>query len=136
LVGRNLVVQPLGRVGQQIAMLVDGVQRWVGTSPHRAASACSSPVPPSTYNDMIYAASPAEIEQLVEATTDLVGEAWIADGVGPVEQEIVVIEHILALFSFDIRREQLLQLGFPGGAPGKRRAHDFFDRDEWTTISL
>src|ERR1700758_1089523 len=24
------------------------VQRWVGTSPHRAASACSSPVPPST----------------------------------------------------------------------------------------
>jgi putative transposase len=63
LVGRNLVVQPLGRVGQQIAMLVDGVQRWVGTSPHRAASACSSPVPLSTYNDMIYAASPAEVEQ-------------------------------------------------------------------------
>src|SRR5207245_1349666 len=24
------------------------VQRWVGTSPHRAASACSNPVPPST----------------------------------------------------------------------------------------
>ena len=48
---------------------------------------------------------------------------------GPVEQEIVVIEHILTLFSFDIRHEQLLQLGFPGRAPGESRAHDFVDRE-------
>ena len=66
---------------------------------------------------------------MVEATTDILGEAWIADGVGPVEQEVVVIEHILTLFSFDIRREQLLQLGFPGRAPGKVVAQDFFDRE-------
>jgi hypothetical protein len=44
-------------------------------------------------------------------------------------REVVVIEHILTLFSFDISREQLLQLGFPGGAPGESRAHDFFDRE-------
>ena len=64
---------------------------------------------------------------MLEATTDILGEAWIADGVGPIGQEVVVIEHILTLFSFDIGREQLLQLGFPGRAPRECRAHDFFD---------
>jgi len=50
-------------------------------------------------------------KDVVKATTDI--EAWIVDAVSPVDQEVVVIEHILTLFGCDIRREQLPQLGFP-----------------------
>lgn len=52
-------------------------------------------------------------KDMVKATTDIAGEVWIADGVSPVDQEVVVIEHILTLFGCDIRREQFPQLGFP-----------------------
>jgi hypothetical protein len=68
-------------------------------------------------------------KDVVEAATDIIGKAWLADHLGPVEQEIIVIEHILTLLGFDIGREQLLQLGRPGGAPRERHSQDFFDRE-------
>src|SRR5438477_645263 len=54
---------------------------------------------------------------------------WIAERLRPVEEEVVIIEHILTLLGFDIGREQRLQLGCPGGAPRESRAQDFFDRE-------
>ena len=68
-------------------------------------------------------------KHMVEATSDISGEAGIADGVGPVQQEVVVIEHIVTLLGFNIRREQILQLNSPGRAPRKRRTQHFFDRE-------
>src|SRR5258707_8505273 len=46
-VGRDLLMQPLGGVGEQVAVLVDraALRRHVAQSPARA---CSSPLPPST----------------------------------------------------------------------------------------
>ncbi len=67
-------------------------------------------------------------EDMVEAVADLVGEARIAERLSPVEQEVVIIEHVLTLLGIDIGREQLLQLGRPGGAPRESHAYDFFDR--------
>ena len=46
----------------------------------------------------------------------------------PVEQEIVVIEHVLLLLGFDIGAEQLLQLGFPFHAPRKEAAQHLAQR--------
>ena len=46
----------------------------------------------------------------------------------PVQEQIVVIEHVLALLGLDIGREQLLQLGRPAGAPGKRQAQHLLER--------
>ena len=54
---------------------------------------------------------------------------WIAERLRPVEEEVVIIEHILTLLGFDIGREQRVQLGCPGGAPRESRAQDFFDRE-------
>ena len=68
-------------------------------------------------------------QDMVEAATDIIGKAWLADHLSPVEQEVIVIEHILTLLGFDIGSKQLLQLGYPGGAPRERRAQDFFDRE-------
>jgi hypothetical protein len=58
-------------------------------------------------------------QDVVEAATDVVGKTGIANRLSPVEQEVVVIEHVLALLRFDVSCEQLLQFGLPGGAPGK-----------------
>ena len=58
-------------------------------------------------------------QHMVEAAADVVGERRIAHRLRPVEQQVVVIEHVLPLLGLDIGREQLLQLGCPAGAPGK-----------------
>ena len=34
-------------------------------------------------------------KDMVEAATDIIGKAWLADHLSPVEQEVIVIEHIL-----------------------------------------
>src|SRR5262249_30033675 len=46
-VGTDFLMQPLGRMRQQIAMLVNCAALHRDVAPHRAASALSSPVPPS-----------------------------------------------------------------------------------------
>ena len=58
-------------------------------------------------------------EDMVEAAADIVGEARVAHSLRPVEQEIIVIEDVLPLLGLHIGREELAQLGRPGGAPGK-----------------
>jgi hypothetical protein len=68
-------------------------------------------------------------KDMVEAATDIIGKAWLTDHLSPVEQEIIVIEHILTLLGLDIGCEQLFQLGRPAGAPRERRAQHFFDRE-------
>ena len=61
-------------------------------------------------------------QHMVEAAADVVGQRRIAHGLRPVEQQVVIIEHVLLLLGLDIGREQFLQLGRPAGAPGKRAA--------------
>ena len=63
-------------------------------------------------------------ENVIEAAADIVGQRRIAHGLRPVEQQVVVIEHVLLLLGLDIGREQFLQLGRPARAPRKemRRA--------------
>ena len=67
-------------------------------------------------------------QDMVETAADVVGQRRIAHGLRPVQQQVVIIEHVLALLGFDIGREQLLQFGSPSGAPRKRRAKHLFDR--------
>ena len=47
-------------------------------------------------------------QHVVEAAADVIGQAGVADHLRPVEQEVVVIEHVLLLLGFDIGREQSL----------------------------
>ena len=67
-------------------------------------------------------------QHMVEAAADIVGERRIAHHLRPVEQQVVVIEHVLLLLGLDIGGEQLLQLGRPAGAPRKGRAEHLLDR--------
>ena len=67
-------------------------------------------------------------QHMVEAAADLGGQRRVAHGLRPVQQQVVVIEHVLALLGLDIGREQLLQLRRPAGAPGERRAQHLLDR--------
>ncbi|MHC2462540.1 hypothetical protein ACVIHD_001552 [Bradyrhizobium embrapense] len=65
---------------------------------------------------------------MVEAAADLFCERRIRHHLRPVEQEVVIIEHVLALLRFDIGREQLLQLAGPAGAPREELAQHGLDR--------
>ena len=67
-------------------------------------------------------------QDVIEPTPDVVGKDWIAHGLRPVQQQIVIIEHILALLGFDIGRKQILQFRSPSGAPRERRSQHLFDR--------
>ena len=67
-------------------------------------------------------------QHMVEAAADVVGQRRIAHGLRPVQQQVVVIEHVLLLLGLDIGGEQFLQLGRPAGAPGKRCAEHLLDR--------
>jgi hypothetical protein len=57
-------------------------------------------------------------EDVIEATTDVVGQAGVADHLCPIEEEVVVIENVLLLLGFDVGSEQFLQLRRPLGADG------------------
>ena len=61
-------------------------------------------------------------QHVIEALGDVGGDGRLRHHLRPVEQEIVVVEHMLALLGLDVSREQPAQLGFPDRAPGKRRA--------------
>ena len=61
-------------------------------------------------------------QHVVEARADLGGEIALGQHVRQIEQQIVVIEHVLALLRLDIGGEQSLQFGRPVGAPRKRAA--------------
>ena len=67
-------------------------------------------------------------QDMIEARADLGGECRLGQHVRPVEQQVVVIEHVLALLCLDVGGEQLLQFRRPVGAPGKGLAQHLFER--------
>jgi hypothetical protein len=56
-------------------------------------------------------------EHVVEAIADMGGQGRIGDHLGPVEQQVVVIEHALCLLRLHIAGKQLPQLHLPGRTP-------------------
>src|SRR5258705_4528306 len=66
---------------------------------------------------------------MVESAADILGKSRIAHHLSPVEQQVVVIEHVLALLRLNIGGKQLLEFGGPTRTPRKRRAQDLLDRD-------
>ena len=58
-------------------------------------------------------------EDVIEAAADVVGQVRVSDHLGPIEQEVVVIEHVLLLLSLDVGCEKLPQLGGPARTPRK-----------------
>ena len=67
-------------------------------------------------------------QHVIEALRDLLRDRRLLHHVRPVEQEIVVIEHLLALLDLHILAEQLSQLVAPHGAPRKKRAEHLLER--------
>ncbi len=67
-------------------------------------------------------------QQMIEPLRNLGGDRGLLHHVRPVEQQVVVIEQVLALFCFDILGEQRSQLVVPARAPRIVRAQDFFER--------
>ena len=58
-------------------------------------------------------------QHVIEPLADVAGQRRVVDHLRPVEQQVVVIEHVLRLLGLDVGREQLAQLRLPAGAPGK-----------------
>ena len=56
-------------------------------------------------------------QDVVEIRPHLRGNARYLDGLAPVQQQIIVIEHAVALFGGDISGKEALQFRFPLVAP-------------------
>jgi hypothetical protein len=56
-------------------------------------------------------------QHVAEASADLGGELGLADHLRPVEQQVVVVEHLLRLLGFDVGEEERLEVALPLGAP-------------------
>ena len=67
-------------------------------------------------------------EDMVEASADVVGKVGVANHLRPIEQQVVIVEHVLLLLGFDIGREEFLELRRPPRAPWIRCADDLLDR--------
>ena len=67
-------------------------------------------------------------QDVVEALRDIGRERGLGHHLRPIEQQIVVIEHVLVLLGLHIGGEQRAQLGLPFGAPGKARAQHGLER--------
>ena len=58
-------------------------------------------------------------QHMLEALADCVRDRWLAHHLGPVEQQVIVIEDVLALLCLNVALEQGLELALPILAPGK-----------------
>ncbi|SQH17216.1 Uncharacterised protein [Bordetella parapertussis] len=67
-------------------------------------------------------------QDMVEARADIGGQPRVAHHLGPVQQQVVVIEHVLLLLGQHIGLEQALELGLPGFAPRERLAQHLGQR--------
>ncbi|MDH6592436.1 hypothetical protein M2165_002325 [Variovorax sp. TBS-050B] len=67
-------------------------------------------------------------QHMVEALSDQGGQRGLGHHAGPVEQQVVVIEHVLLLLGLDVGAEQPLELGLPFGAPRKGLGEHAFER--------
>ena len=65
---------------------------------------------------------------MVEAAADSAASSGVGHHLRPVEQQIVVIEHVLALLGLDIGAEQPAQLRLPARAPGEAAASTSLER--------
>ena len=63
-------------------------------------------------------------QQVIEAGGDLLSDFPLGQHLGEIEQQVVVIEHVLALLHLDIGRKQRAQGRLVRGDPGKRLAED------------
>ena len=66
---------------------------------------------------------------MVEARRDLRRERRLAEHLGEIEQQVVVIEHALALLGLDVGREQAAQRLFVRRRPGKVPAERLLERN-------
>jgi hypothetical protein len=67
-------------------------------------------------------------QHMIEARRDILGDRGLLHHVRPIEQKIVVIEHLLLLLGLDIAAEQRLQLPLPHLAPGKIQVQNLLQR--------
>ena len=67
-------------------------------------------------------------QDVVEPAADILRQRRLANGLRPIEQQIVVIEDVLRLLGLDIGREQVAELRPPSGAPGKRDPQHLLER--------
>ena len=56
-------------------------------------------------------------EDVIEPGTDFAGKVILADQVAPVQQQVVVVEHLVLLLAHDVVTEQQAQLIFPFSTP-------------------
>ena len=68
-------------------------------------------------------------QDVVEAVADVLGQLRLGNHLRPVEQQVVVIEHVLRLLRFNLGGEKLLQLLLPFEHPGIGGFQDLLDRD-------
>ncbi len=66
-------------------------------------------------------------QHVIEAAADVLGDGRVGNHLCPVEQQVVVIEHVLALLGFDVGGEQLLQFLRPRRAPLEGRMQHVVD---------
>ena len=66
-------------------------------------------------------------QHVIETAADVLGDGRVGNHLCPVEQQVVVIEHVLALLGFDVGGEQLLQFLRPRRAPFERRMQHVVD---------
>src|SRR5438552_7056171 len=57
---------------------------------------------------------------MVKTLPDFSTQARLADRMRPIQQQIVVIEHVVQLLLSDVRVKELFQFGFPQDEPGER----------------
>jgi hypothetical protein len=67
-------------------------------------------------------------EHVVEVLTDLVREFRDFHELAPIEEQVIVVEHLVALLGFDVDLEQITQLVLPLRAPGKLLSQHGFQR--------
>jgi hypothetical protein len=66
-------------------------------------------------------------EDVIERRPDRPGRRRIGHQLGPVEQQIVVVEHLRRLLGLDVGGKQCLQLGRPAETPGVGALEDTLD---------
>ena len=66
-------------------------------------------------------------QHVIEAAADVLGDGRVGNHLRPVEQQVVVIEHVLALLGFDVGGEQLPQFLRPRRAPLEGRLQHVVD---------
>jgi hypothetical protein len=67
-------------------------------------------------------------QHVIEPIGDVGGDRLLRHHLHPIEQEVIVVEHVLALLGLDVGAEQLPQFGLPILAPGKECAEHLVER--------